>query len=215
MTRRLTMLAIGAALLAAGCRKTEEQAAQQTPPDSLPHVVLETSLGRIVLELDRIRAPRTVANILRHLDVHFYDGMTWHRVVPRFVIQTGMETPDGMVRTSSAPPVVNEADNGLRNQRGTVGLARFRDPHSGTVQFYINLKDNPELDFRARTTEGFGYTVLGRVIEGMDVADRIGRVRTGTVRGVAETPLEPVLVIRAYVHTADSAGPTAGAPRAP
>ena len=206
MTRRLMMLAIGAALLAAGCRKTQEQAAQQAPPpDSLLHVVLETSLGRIVLELDRTRAPRTVANILRHLDVHFYDGMTWHRVVPGFVIQTGMETPDKMVRTSSAPPVVNEAQNGLRNLRGTVGLARFRDPHSGTVQFYVNLKDNPELDFTARTTAGFGYTVFGRVIEGMDVADRIGRVRTGTVRGVPETPLEPVLLNRAYVVPADSA----------
>lgn len=206
MIRRLTMLALGAALLAGGCRKTQEQAAEQAPPpDSLPHVVLETSLGRIVLELDRTRAPRTVANILRHLDVHFYDGLTWHRVVPRFVIQTGMETPDGMVRTSSAPPVVNEAQNGLKNLRGTVGLARFRDPHSGGVQFYINLTNSPELDFTARTTEGFGYTVFGRVIEGMDVADRIGRVRTGTVRGVPETPLEPVLVTRAHVVPADSA----------
>jgi len=111
------------------------------------------------------------------------------------------------VRTSSAPPVVNEADNGLKNLRGTLGLARFNDPQSGGVQFFINLKDNPELDFRARTAGAWGYAVFGRVTEGMDVVDRIGRARTGTAAGNRETPLEPIVVNRAYVVPRDSTRP--------
>lgn len=196
-----------AVLAAAACGGQREEAAAPPPPDSLPNVVLETSLGRIVLELDHARAPRTVDNILRHLAVRFYDGLTFHRVAAGFVVQTGMATPDGMVRTSSAPPVVNEADNGLKNLRGTLGLARFNDPQSGGVQFFINLKDNPELDFRARTAGSWGYAVFGRVTEGMDVVDRIGRARTGTAAGKGEEPLEPIIVNRAYVVPRDSTRP--------
>jgi cyclophilin family peptidyl-prolyl cis-trans isomerase len=186
--------------LAAGCAPKTEKKAEAPPPDSLPEVVLETSQGRMVLELYRNQAPKTVDNILRHVAVHFYDGLTFHRVVPNFVIQTGSTLPDyTTVRTSSAPTVPNEAANGLRNDRGAVALARFRDPASGGVQFFVNLKANPELDFTARTVDGFGYCVFGRVKEGMEVADAIGRVRTGTVKGVEERPLEPVLLTRAYV----------------
>ena len=193
-----------ATLAAAACGGQREEAATPPPPDSLPVVVLETAMGRIVLELDHARAPRTVDNILRHLAVNFYDGLIFHRVAAGFVVQTGMATPDGMVRTSSAPPVVNEADNGLKNLRGTLGLARFNDPQSGGVQFFINLKDNPELDFRARTAGAWGYAVFGRVTEGMEVVDRIGRARTGTAAGNRETPLEPIIVNRAYVVPRDS-----------
>jgi cyclophilin family peptidyl-prolyl cis-trans isomerase len=193
-----------AVLAAAACGGQREEAAPPPPPDSLPVVVLETAMGRIVLELDHARAPRTVDNILRHLAVNFYDGLIFHRVAAGFVVQTGMATPDGMVRTSSAPPVVNEADNGLKNRRGTLGLARFNDPQSGGVQFFINLKDNPELDFRARTAGAWGYAVFGRVTEGMEVVDRIGRARTGTAAGTEETPLEPIIVNRAYVVPRDS-----------
>ena len=187
--------------LTAGCtRKPEKKTAEAPPPDSLPTVVLETTQGRMVLELYRNQAPKTVANILRHVAVHFYDGLTFHRVVANFVIQTGSTLPDyTQVRTSSAPTVPNEAANGLKNERGTVALARFRDPASGGVQFYINLKNNAALDFTARTVDGFGYCVFGRVKEGMAVADAIGRVRTGIVKGVEERPLEPVLVNRAYL----------------
>ena len=151
--------------------------------------------------------------------MHFYDGLTFHRVVPRFVIQTGSTLPDyTVVRTSSAPTVPNEAGNGLKNVRGTVALARFRDPASGGVQFFINLKDNPELDFTARTVAGFGYCVFGRVKEGLEVADAIGRVRTATIKGVEERPVEPVLVNRAYLlekGTAPAAPAAAGAPARP
>ena len=206
VTLRRLVLALSFGALVSGCARREEAAREAPTPDSLPIVVLETSMGRIVLELDRARAPRTVDNILRHLAVKFYDGLIFHRVAAGFVVQTGMATPDGMVRTSSAPPVVNEAENGLKNLRGTLGLARFSDPQSGGVQFFINLKDNPELDFRARTRGAWGYAVFGRVTEGMDVVDRIGRARTGTAAGKGETPVEPIIVNRAYVVARDSTG---------
>jgi cyclophilin family peptidyl-prolyl cis-trans isomerase len=200
--------------LAAGCTRKPERRTDAAPPDSLPRVALETTKGRMVLELYRNQAPRTVDNILRHVAVHFYDGLTFHRVVPRFVIQTGSTLPDyTQVRTSSAPTVPNEAANGLKNDRGTVALARFTDPASGGVQFFINLTANPELDFKARTVDGFGYCVFGRVVEGMEVADAIGRVRTGTVKGVEERPLEPVVVNRAYLVEKGAAAQ--GAPPAP
>ena len=216
MAARSTRTILAAALfagLAAGCTKRPEKA-EVPPPDSLPSVVLETTKGRMVLELYRNQSPKTVDNILRHVAVHFYDGLTFHRVVPRFVIQTGSTLPDyTQVRTSSAPTVPNEAANGLKNERGTVALARFRDPASGGVQFYINLKANAELDFTARTVDGFGYCVFGRVTEGMEVADAIGRVRTAVVKGVEDRPVEPVVVNRAYLL--DKTAAARGAPSAP
>jgi len=218
MAARSTLTILAATLLAglaAGCARKPVKKAEAPPPDSLPSLVLETTQGRMVLELYRNQAPKTVDNILRHVAVHFYDGLTFHRVVPRFVIQTGSTLPDySQVRTSSAPTVPNEAANGLKNERGTVALARFRDPASGGVQFYINLKDNPELDFTARTVDGFGYCVFGRVTEGMAVADAIGRVRTGIVQGVEERPVVPVIVTRAYLLE-KTATPPQGAPAAP
>jgi len=217
MAARSTPTILAATLLAglaAGCTRKPEKTAEASPPDSLPSVVLETTQGRMVLELYRNQAPKTVDNILRHVAVHFYDGLTFHRVVPRFVIQTGSTLPDyTQVRTSSAPTVPNEAANGLKNERGTVALARFRDPASGGVQFYINLKANAELDFTARTVDGFGYCVFGRVTEGMEVADAIGRVRTAVVKGVEDRPVEPVVVNRAYLL--DKTAAARGAPSAP
>jgi peptidyl-prolyl cis-trans isomerase B (cyclophilin B) len=198
--RRPAALVAAAVLLAAGCAK-QEKPAEAAPADSLPRVVLETSLGRIVLELDRSRAPRTVDNILRHVNAKFYDGLIWHRVERNFVIQTGMEQPDSIVRTSSAPPVASESQNGLSNAKYAVGLARGSDPNSGTVQFYINLKDNPSLDFKAMNAKGWGYTVFGRVVEGQDVVDRIGQVPVDR----ENHPRRPVVVTRVSVATAASA----------
>jgi peptidyl-prolyl cis-trans isomerase A (cyclophilin A) len=200
--RSATLLA--ALLLAAGCAKPEK-GAQAAPPDSQPTVVLETSMGRIALQLDRTRAPRTVDNIVRHVRARFYDGLVWHRVEREFVIQTGMMTPEFMVRTSSLPPVAIESQNGLTNVKYSVGLARGGDPNSGTVQFYINLKDNPSLDFKAANARGFGYTVFGKVIEGMEVVDRIGRVPVGRSHGDDNVPVQPVVVTRAYVQEAKAA----------
>ena len=146
------------------CQKKETPAPPPPPAGGAnPVVVLETSKGRIVMELDRTKAPRTVDNIITHVDGHFYDGLVFHRVIKGFVIQAGIRTADGQQRLSSAPPVPNEADNGLKNVRGSVALARTADPNSGGVQFYVNVKDNPSLDFKAKTIDGWGYCVFGRV----------------------------------------------------
>lgn len=204
MSTRRSAALLAALLLAAGCAR-REPGAQAAPPDSQPTVVLETTLGRIALQLERNRAPHTVDNILRHVKAKFYDGLLWHRVERDFVIQTGMMTPEFMVRTSSVPPVAIESDNGLSNAKYTVGLARGSDPNSGTVQFYINLKDNPSLDFKAANVRGWGYTVFGRVTEGMDVVDRLGRVPVGRSHGDDNVPLQPLLVTRAYVQEAGTA----------
>jgi peptidyl-prolyl cis-trans isomerase B (cyclophilin B) len=174
-SRKLLILAV-AAIAAAACHKKEQAAGPPGETDSLPTVVLETSKGRIVLELNRTKAPLTVANILAHVDQHFYDGLTFHRVIKGFMIQCGMATADGHQRLSSAPPVPNEADNGLKNVRGALGLARTADPQSGGVQFFINVVDNPWLDFQSKSLEGWGYAVFGRVKEGMDIADQIAAV---------------------------------------
>jgi cyclophilin family peptidyl-prolyl cis-trans isomerase len=190
---------VAAALLAAGCAKREVPAAAAAS-DSQPRIVLETSLGRMVLELDRLKAPHTVENILRHVQAKFYDGLVWHRVEHNFVIQTGMMTPDFMVRTSSVPPVAIESKNGLSNVKYSVGLARGNDRNSGTVQFYINLKDNPSLDFKTETAQGWGYTVFGKVVEGQDVVDRIGQVPVGRSHGDENVPLQAVIVTRAFVQ---------------
>jgi cyclophilin family peptidyl-prolyl cis-trans isomerase len=187
----------GAALIVAAtaCQK------KTTPPpgenDPHPDVVLETTKGRIVLELDRNAAPKTVANFITHVDQHFYDGLVFHRVIPGFVIQAGLQRADRGQRISSAPPVPNEASNGFSNVRGSVALARTMDPQSGGVQFYVNLKDNKQLDFKDSTVAGWGYCVFGRVKEGMDVADAIGRSRTRP----DDSPVEPVVITRAYVDT--------------
>jgi cyclophilin family peptidyl-prolyl cis-trans isomerase len=197
-------IAAGAALLLAGaaCQK-QENAAPPRQTDPHPVVVLETSKGRIVMELDRTKAPRTVANIVSHVESGFYDGLIFHRVIRRFVIQAGVQLPDRRGRLSSAPPVPNEADNGLKNVRGSVALARSDDPNSGGVQFYINVVDNPSLDFKAKTISGWGYCVFGRVTAGMDVADAIAAVQTRP----DNNPVVPVVITKAYVDTTAAAAP--------
>jgi cyclophilin family peptidyl-prolyl cis-trans isomerase len=185
-----------AAVAAAACQKKQPApgtATAQAGVDTMPVVVLETSKGRIVIQLDRARAPRSVENFLTHVNGHFYDGLVFHRVIQGFMIQGGSVTADNQQRLSSAPPVPNEADNGLRNTRGAVALARTSDPNSGGTQFFINLVDNPRLDFRSKTVDGWGYAVFGRVTEGMDVVDSIGAVRTRP----DDVPVQPVVIIRA------------------
>ena len=193
-------LILTAVLALAACQKKQpapETAKSQGTADSLPVVVLETSKGRIVMQLDRRKAPLSVENILTHVNGHFYDGLTFHRVIQGFMIQGGSVTADNQQRLSSAPPVPNEADNGLKNVRGAVALARTDDPNSGGTQFFINLVDNPRLDFRSKTVEGWGYAVFGRVTQGMDVVDSIGAVRTRP----DDVPVQPVVITRAYVET--------------
>ena len=207
MVHRVIALA-AAGLLVAACQKPKQEPAgaaatvQPGQNDSLPVVVLETTKGRIVMQLDRKAAPLTVANILAHVNAHFYDGLVFHRVVRGFVIQAGVLTAAGMEKLSNAPPVPNEADNGLKNVRGSVGLAREMDPQSGGVQFYINLADNSAaLDFRAKDAKDWGYAVFGKVTAGMDVVDKIAAVRTVLQGNYTNLPVEPVIITKAYVQT--------------
>jgi cyclophilin family peptidyl-prolyl cis-trans isomerase len=154
-----------------------------------PVVVMDTSLGKIKIELYPKKAPITVKNFLRYVDEKHYDGTIFHRVVPGFVIQGGGLLPNGREKPTHEP-IKNEAGNGLSNQRGTIAMARTDEPDSATAQFYINLKNNTFLD---RAEEKAGYAVFGRVIEGMDVVDKIASVETGV--GARESrPVEDVVI---------------------
>jgi len=203
-------LGLALALLVAGCGGGEERGGGEVPagqpplpPDignPMPRVVLETNRGRIVMQLDREKAPRTVENILFHVENGFYDGLIFHRVLPGRIIQAGAYTPEMRRRESPRPTLPNEANNGLRNVRGSVAMARLPDPHSATTQFFINLADNPRLDFTAETPQGWGYAVFGQVVQGMDVVDAIGQTPTGTQGAMSDVPLQPVIIQRAYVE---------------
>ncbi len=162
-----------------------------------PRVVLETSKGTMVLELDAAAAPATVESFLAYVESGFYDGTVFHRVIPGFMVQGGGFTPE-LERKATRAPVQNEADNGLSNVRGSVAMARGGDPHSATAQFFVNLVDNRRLDHTAKTPRGWGYAVFGRVVEGMEVADEIARVRTVRRGAMSDVPLEPVRIERAY-----------------
>jgi peptidyl-prolyl cis-trans isomerase B (cyclophilin B) len=163
-----------------------------------PTVALETNHGRIVLELDSGKAPKTVENFLQYVEAGFYDGTLFHRVIPNFMIQGGGF--DGQQRQKpTRGSIQNEADNGLPNSRGTIAMARTGDPHSATAQFFINLKDNGFLNHSGKTAQGWGYTVFGRVTEGMDVVDKIARTPTSQGRISEAVPQQPVVIDRATV----------------
>ncbi len=159
-----------------------------------PRVKVDTNLGSFVIELYPEKAPKTVENFLQYVRDGFYDGTIFHRVIDGFMIQGGGFTPD-FERKETRAPIVNEADNGLKNTRGTIAMARTMDPHSATAQFFINVKDNPFLDHTGKTPRGWGYAVFGKVVEGMDVVDRIRKVRTGP-GGMfpKDVPQEPVII---------------------
>ena len=166
-----------------------------------PTVVFETSNGTIVMELDRSKAPKTVESMVAHVEGNFYDGLIFHRVIPGFMIQAGGFTPEMGQRQSTAPELMNEADNGLRNVRGSVAMARTSDPHSAKAQFFINLADNASLDHTSPTPQGWGYTVFGKVTEGMDVVDAIAAEQTATAGPHGDVPVEPIVIERAYLKT--------------
>ncbi len=153
-------------------------------------VRFETSHGAFVVELFPSEAPKTVENFLRYVDESFFDGTVFHRVIPGFVIQGGGLTGD-MRQKRTHEPIQNEADNGLKNLRGTLSMARTNDIHSATSQFFINLSDNDFLDHRPGQ---FGYAVFGRIKEGMDVIDRIAQVKTGRRSGHEDVPTEEIVV---------------------
>lgn len=179
------------ALLAAAPMQTLAQEAKKAD-DKKPRVAMETSLGRIVLELDAEKAPVTVANFLSYVEAKHYDGTVFHRVIDNFMIQGGGYDAD-LQEKRTGDPIKNEAGNGLANLRGTIAMARTAVPDSATAQFFINVKDNPFLD-RARAADRVGYAVFGRVVEGMDVVDKIKAVRTGRVGPLNDVPVEPVVI---------------------
>lgn len=164
-----------------------------------PRVELETSLGTIVVELDAKAAPKTVDNFLQYVRDKHYDGTTFHRVIPGFMIQGGGFTADYVQKPTRAP-IDNEAANGLKNARGTIAMARTGAPHSATSQFFINTVDNAFLDYKAPTPQGYGYTVFGKVTSGMDVVDKIAGVPTGSGGPFrSDVPRETVLIKQARV----------------
>jgi cyclophilin family peptidyl-prolyl cis-trans isomerase len=163
-------------------------AASQPAPGN-PKVVLQTSMGKIVIELNPEKAPITVANFLQYVDSGFFDGTIFHRVIPNFMIQGGGFTSD-MKQKATQAPIQNEASNGLKNDRGTLAMARTNNPNSATAQFFINVKDNAFLNYPSNG----GYAVFGKVIEGMDVADKIVNVPTTSSGPMADIPKTPVVI---------------------
>ena len=160
-----------------------------------PRVLLSTSHGDIILELDQEKAPISSENFLAYAADGHFDGTVFHRVIPGFMIQGGGFTAD-MRQKSTKAPIANEADNGLKNGRGTIAMARTSDPHSATSQFFINLTDNAFLDHKGKTPQGWGYAVFGEVVEGMEMVDAIARVATGTSGPHSDVPREPVVLDR-------------------
>lgn len=156
-------------------------------------VIISTTFGDIKLDLDADKAPKTVANFLRYAEDGFYDGTIFHRVIDNFMIQGGGFNSD-MSQKESGEPVENEADNGLKNDHGTIAMARTMEPHSATAQFFINVKDNDFLNHYGKNMQGWGYTVFGKVIEGSDVLDKIRAVSTTTKGGHQDVPTDDVII---------------------
>ena len=166
--------------------------------DGNPKIEMETSKGKFVIELFLEKAPETVKNFLNYVDAKFYDGTIFHRVIPNFMIQGGGFTSD-MKTKPAGKPIKNEADNGLKNDRGTIAMARTGDPHSATAQFFINSINNDFLNHKGKTQQGWGYVVFGKVITGMDVVDAISAVKTVTRGGYRDVPAETIEIISARV----------------
>ena len=164
-------------------------------------ITLHTNHGDIVLELDFDNAPVSAANFLQYARDGFFDGTIFHRVIDNFMIQGGgFDT--GMKQKPTREPIANEADNGLKNDAGTVAMARTMDPHSATAQFFINVKNNDFLNHSGKNSQGWGYAVFERVVEGMDTVDAIKRVRTGNKAGHQDVPLEAVIIERTSISDA-------------
>jgi peptidyl-prolyl cis-trans isomerase B (cyclophilin B) len=159
-----------------------------------------TNYGTITLELDAEKAPKTCANFMQYVDEGFYSDTIFHRVIDGFMIQGGGMTAD-MREKSTRAPIENEANNGLRNERGTIAMARTMDPHSATAQFFINVKDNHFLNHSGMSREGWGYCVFGRVIDGMDTVDRIKKVATGNRGYHEDVPVDKVVIEKIEVAT--------------
>jgi cyclophilin family peptidyl-prolyl cis-trans isomerase len=155
-------------------------------------VVIATNLGDITVLLYEKESPISVKNFLAYADTGFYGGLIFHRVIPGFMVQGGGFTKNMMKRQPVFPPIKNESDNRMKNDRGTLAMARTQDPHSASSQFFINVVDNSSLDM---SSQGWGYAVFGKVIEGMEIVDKIAGTKTQTVGGFKDVPVEPIIII--------------------
>ncbi len=198
--RLLAIFFLVLSILSGGCEDDPSRSGGEVPSPLAPNTVrFTTSMGSFDVELYREQAPVTVDNFLAYVDDHFYDNLLIHRVIADFMIQGGGFTT-AYLEPPTRGPIVNEANNGLSNLRGTIAMARTSDPHSATSQFFINLKDNIFLDFKSEIPQGWGYAVFGRVVAGMDVVDAIGIVQTGVQNDMNDVPITPVVIekIRPY-----------------
>ena len=161
-------------------------------------VALNTNQGRIVLELDAAKAPKTVANFVEYVKSGHYNGTIFHRVIDGFMIQGG-GFDEKMKQKSTGPQIQNEADNGLKNDIGTIAMARTGDPHSATAQFFINVGNNAFLNHSGKNPQGWGYAVFGKTVEGMDVINKIKGVATGNAGGHQDVPRTPVIIETAEI----------------
>ena len=160
---------------------------------AMTRVLMRTLLGDMTLELDADKAPATVANFMAYAEAGHYDGTIFHRVINNFMVQGGGFDVD-MSQKATNDPITNEANNGLKNDRGTVAMARTMDPHSATAQFFINVSDNDFLNFSGENMQGWGYAVFGRIVEGEDVLDKIRVVPTGSKAGHQDVPSDPIVI---------------------
>jgi cyclophilin family peptidyl-prolyl cis-trans isomerase len=197
----ISLLSLAVAGIAC-CQDPKEPAPADPPAEPAPaaqagpRVALETTHGTIVIELDEKAAPESVKNFLKYVDDGYYDGTIFHRVIGNFMIQGGgFELKDGVgTQKETNPPIKNEAKNGLKNLRGTLAMARTNDPDSATSQFFINSVDNGGGLDSGKTGDGVGYTVFGKVVEGMDVVDKISAVKTTSVAGNRDVPVDAVVI---------------------
>jgi len=200
IAKRKTLAALAALLLpvTAQMAYAQDAALADKPKESMqaaaPKVKFNTSVGDIVVQLDPIKAPKTVANFLGYVQDKFYNGTIFHRVIGDFMIQGGGFTAN-MKQKPTKPPVVSESNNGLKNDKYTIAMARSGDPNSATAQFFINIKDNDSLN--APNPDGYGYTVFGKVVQGQEVVDRIKSVRTGSKGIYQNVPIEPITILSA------------------
>ena len=164
-----------------------------------PVVVMETNEGTVMIVLDARKAPVTVENFLKYVDSGHYDGTIFHRVIKDFMIQGG-NFEVNMKQRATDKPIKIESTNGLKNKRGTIAMARTMDPNSATDQFFINVRDNSFLNYKAPTMKGYGYTVFGKVLRGMDVVDKISGVRTTSRKGHRDVPRQPIYIKKMYRH---------------
>jgi peptidylprolyl isomerase/peptidyl-prolyl cis-trans isomerase B (cyclophilin B) len=194
-----TTLFIGALMLGmSGCGASEpgKQTVSTAPAagqPANPRVLIETSKGNITVEVFPAQSPKSAENFISYVKSGYYDGLIFHRVIPGFMVQGGGMLPD-MSEKAEKTPIQNEADNGLKNLRGTLAMARTNEPHSASSQFFINVADNAFLNHRGKSPQGWGYAVFGQVIDGMDVVDAIVAVPRGNRGPHGDVPIEPVLM---------------------